>query len=84
MDEETRHLQTSDPFLPDEADPLLTKAIESSIWEVAGLADHYLASVSGLAKVFHQQLTKMGYDLEDFLDHTYGSVRPYSRLCMRH
>lgn len=64
----------TDPYLPNEIDPLKTQAIDSSVWELASLSSHYLASVSGLAKVFHQQLTKPNYDLEDFLDHTYASV----------
>lgn len=66
-----------DPFLPEESDPLKTQAIDSSIWEVASLSSHYLASVSGLAKVFNQQLTKQNYDMEDFLDHTYASVSSF-------
>lgn len=74
-------MQTADPFLPDESDPLHKQGTESSIWEVDGLADHCLASISGLAKVFHQQLTKTGYDPEDFLDHTYRSVGTYSHNC---
>jgi len=64
----------TDPFLMDEQDPMETNAIESSLWEVVMLQSHYHPNVATVAKVVSQQFTKHAYNLEDFLDHTYGSV----------
>ncbi|WVQ75300.1 hypothetical protein IAR50_004916 [Cryptococcus sp. DSM 104548] len=64
----------ADPYDAEEKDPLKTKAIESSCWELSTLQKHYLASVSTLAKVFGEVFTKAEYDMEDFLDHGYGTL----------
>lgn len=66
-----------DPFDPEEKDPLKTKALESSLWEIAALQHHYLSSVSTLAKVFGEPFTKAEYNMEDFLDHSYNTVSAF-------
>lgn len=63
-----------DPFLMEEYDPMKTKAIESSLWEIETLQSHYHPNVATIAKIISQQFTKQAYNLEDFLDHSYGSV----------
>jgi U3 small nucleolar RNA-associated protein 19 len=63
-----------DPFLPDEEDPMETHAVESCLWEVVMLQSHYHPHVATLAKIISEQFTKYSYNLEDFLDHSYGSV----------
>lgn len=63
-----------DPFLPDEADPLETKAIDSCIWELVQLQSHYHPNVATIAKIISEQFTKRTYNMEDFLDHSYASV----------
>lgn len=63
-----------DPFLMDEEDPMETRAIESSLWEIVMLQSHYHPNVATLAKIISEQFTKVSYNLEDFLDHSYGSV----------
>jgi U3 small nucleolar RNA-associated protein 19 len=63
-----------DPFLPDEEDPMETLAIDSSLWEIVLLQSHYHPNVATLAKIISEQFTKHSYNLEDFLDHSYGSV----------
>lgn len=63
-----------DPFDMDEQDPLLTNAIESSVWELESLQSHYHPNVATLAKVISEQFTKRSYNLEDFLDHSYTAV----------
>lgn len=83
---------TEDPYDPAEQDPLKTRAIESSLWELASLGasaaaqqaqgidshaggeTHYLGSASTLARILAEPFTKERYDLEDFLDLTYGTV----------
>jgi hypothetical protein len=63
-----------DPFDPLETSPTDTNAIDSSLWELAALRNHYLASVSGLAQVFGEVMNKQNYTMEDFLDHSYATV----------
>jgi U3 small nucleolar RNA-associated protein 19 len=59
---------------------MLTNALDSSLWELVSHVNHYHPSVSTLAKIFQEAFRKPSYALEDFLDHTYGTVR-YSGLC---
>lgn len=66
---------TLDPFDPEEKDPMLTNALDSSLWELASHVNHYHPSVSTLANIFREAFRKPNYTLEDFLDHTYGTVR---------
>jgi U3 small nucleolar RNA-associated protein 19 len=63
-----------DPFLPDERDPMETHAIDSCLWEIVQLQSHYHPNVATIAKIISEQFTKQTYSLEDFLDHSYGSV----------
>ncbi|GAB1311405.1 Maturation and nuclear export of 40S ribosomal subunits interacting protein [Madurella fahalii] len=63
-----------DPFLPDEQDPMETRAIESCLWEIVQLQSHYHPNVATIAKIISEQFTKQSYSLEDFLDHSYGSL----------
>lgn len=64
----------ADPFLPDEMDPMETRAIESCLWEIVQLQSHYHPNVATIAKIISEQFTKQVYNLEDFLDHSYQSV----------
>ncbi|KAF2468137.1 nucleolar complex protein-like protein [Lindgomyces ingoldianus] len=61
-----------DPFDMSEQDPMLTEAIESSLWEIETLQSHYHPNVATLAKIISEQFTKRSYNLEDFLDHSYN------------
>jgi U3 small nucleolar RNA-associated protein 19 len=67
-----------DPFMAEEKDPMETNAIESSLWELIMLQSHYHPNVATLAKIISEQFTKHSYNLEDFLDHSYGSVCTFS------
>lgn len=63
-----------DPFLPEVADPMETRAIESCVWELVQLQSHYHPNVATIAKIISEQFTKHSYNMEDFLDHSYASV----------
>lgn len=63
-----------DPFHMDEPDPMETNALESSLWEIQILQSHYHPNVATIAKIISEQFTKQAYSLEDFLDHSYGSM----------
>lgn len=65
----------ADPFLADEPNPNLTNALDSSLWELYSHKNHYHAGVSTLARIFEEAFTKPSYPTEDFLDHTYATVR---------
>ena len=63
-----------DPFNPQEADPMLTRAIDSSLWELETLTSHYHPNVATLARILGEPFTKRDYQLEDFLDHSYAGL----------
>ncbi|KAK8846551.1 hypothetical protein IAR55_005637 [Kwoniella newhampshirensis] len=63
-----------DPFDEEETSPLKTRAIESSCWELASLQKHYLGPIATLAKIFGEVFTKPEFNMEDFLDHGYGTL----------
>ena len=63
-----------DPFDMAQPDPQQTGAIDSSLWELETLQSHYHPNVASLAKILSEQFTKGAYNLEDFLDHGYGSM----------
>ncbi|EME88085.1 uncharacterized protein MYCFIDRAFT_28238 [Pseudocercospora fijiensis CIRAD86] len=63
-----------DPFDMKQSDPMLTGAIDSSLWELETLRAHYHPNVATLAKIIGEQFTKREYQLEDFLDHSYASL----------
>ena len=63
-----------DPFRQEESDPMETDALESSLWEIQMLQSHYHPNVATIAKIISEQFTKQAYNLEDFLDHSYGTV----------
>lgn len=64
----------SDPFDPAETDPSKTGAIDSSLWELHTLQDHYNPTVSQICKIVSEQFTKQQYNLDDFLDHGYVTL----------
>lgn len=63
-----------DPFNIDEENPEHTHAIESSLWELDSLVNHYHPNVATLAKIFSQPFKKYSYNMEDFLDWSYDSL----------
>ncbi|CRG91652.1 putative protein C1604,06c [Talaromyces islandicus] len=63
-----------DPFDPEEPDPTLTNAIESSLWEIETLQSHYHPNVAAIAGIISEQFTKQSYNLEDFLDYNYQGM----------
>lgn len=76
QDEET----WGDPFRQEEPDPMETDALESSLWEIQMLQSHYHPNVATIAKIISEQFTKQAYNLEDFLDHSYGTVSVVDRF----
>jgi U3 small nucleolar RNA-associated protein 19 len=63
----------SDPYLFDEEDPSRCNAINSSLWELVALMNHYVPAVATLAKSF-QQPPKMKHDVDEFASTSYHSL----------
>ena len=66
--------ELEDSFHMDETNPMVTGAIDSSLWEIETIQSHYHPYVATLAKIISEQFTKQSYDMEDFLDYSYTSV----------
>jgi len=49
-------------------------SLQSSLWELSALTNHYCPSVSRIAKIFEGDLKKQIFHLEDFLDECYQSM----------
>jgi U3 small nucleolar RNA-associated protein 19 len=64
----------ADPYDPAQQDPQTTGAIDSSLWELETLQSHYHPTVASIARIISEQFTKQQYNLEDFLDHGYGTM----------
>lgn len=63
-----------DPFSMSNPDPMTTGALDSSLWELQTLTDHYHPNVATLTKILGEQFTKRDYALSDFVDHGYGTL----------
>ncbi|GIZ39644.1 hypothetical protein CKM354_000301900 [Cercospora kikuchii] len=63
-----------DPFDMSQRDPMITAAIDSSLWELETLSNHFHPNVATLAKIIGEQFTKRDYQLEDFLDYSYATL----------
>ncbi|KAF9999640.1 hypothetical protein BGZ80_011293 [Entomortierella chlamydospora] len=66
--------EKNDLYNHTEDDPMKCHALQSSLWELQTLQNHFAPNVSTLAKIFNEQFTKPSYNLEDFLDHTYATM----------
>ncbi|KAI0648198.1 ribosome biogenesis protein Noc4 [Trametes meyenii] len=64
----------TDGFDEHERNPTQTNALESSLWELYSHRQHYHGAVSTLGKIFEEAFTRPSYGMEDFLDHTYGTL----------
>ncbi len=69
-----KHNLGNDPFDPNEPNPQLTNAIDSSLWELETCQSHYHPTVASIARIISEQFTKRQYNLEDFLDHGYATL----------
>ena len=66
-------VQASDPYLPDELDPAKSRAIDSSLWELELLEQHYCSSVSKFVQIFKKPYDPKAslFTLHDFSSLTY-------------
>lgn len=64
----------ADPFDENETDPMKTRAIDSSLWEIQMMTEHYQPNVAAMAKILSQPMRKPSYQLEHFLSHSYETL----------
>ncbi|KAJ3123520.1 hypothetical protein HK098_001867, partial [Nowakowskiella sp. JEL0407] len=63
-----------DAFDFNEINPEKCGALQSSLWEIQGLTNHYLPRVSKLALAFSESLAVAPYKLDEYLDHSYATL----------
>ena len=66
----TRTNLTSDPFDDNEPDPAKSRALESSLWELKTLEEHYYHSVASEARKCDQLLPNNETDISGMLETT--------------
>ncbi|KAG9487558.1 hypothetical protein GDO78_007416 [Eleutherodactylus coqui] len=59
---------TSDPFVMEEQDPAKSRALESSLWELEALQNHYYPSVVRAANVISRALSTQENDVSELLE----------------
>uniref|UniRef100_A0A182XBN4 CCAAT-binding factor domain-containing protein n=1 Tax=Anopheles quadriannulatus TaxID=34691 RepID=A0A182XBN4_ANOQN len=59
---------SSDPYVMEERDPMKSKALESSLWEIAALQNHVLPSVASAARFISNPLPSVEWDLSEVLE----------------
>lgn len=64
----------ADPFLMDEPDPLKSRALESSLWELDLLKNHVQPKVAAAAKFLDTSMPSIEWDFREQLDSTYAQV----------
>jgi U3 small nucleolar RNA-associated protein 19 len=65
---------SSDPFEEEEVNPNLTKAMESSLWEMKTLQNHILPSVATACAFIEKPLPNVGFDLEEVISTDYDDM----------
>eukprot|EP00727_Mastigamoeba_balamuthi_P002074 m51a1_g11864 hypothetical protein (498) ;mRNA; f:518955-520672 len=66
---------TKDSFLPDETDPLKTDALNSCLWELGLLCNHFAPMVAKMARIFtNVDFEKSPYQIEDFTGLSYHAM----------
>lgn len=69
-----------DTFDSSEPNPLKTKALESLVWELAALQNHYHPNIATLAKIYGDPFRKDKYNLEDFYNWLYEQLVELEQL----
>jgi len=64
-----------DPFVFEENDPHKSNAMESSLWELVIVKQHYCPMVAKFVRVFEEVFRIQPYSMDKFLDYSYESVQ---------
>ncbi|KAJ3093049.1 hypothetical protein HK102_010954 [Quaeritorhiza haematococci] len=71
--------ECTDPYDFNEENPENCNALNSSLWEIQTMKEHYLPAVSTLARIFDEPLEKPPHDLDSYLDQTYSQIYQMER-----
>ncbi|TIB88662.1 CBF-domain-containing protein [Wallemia mellicola] len=63
--------EEADMYKVEETDPMLSNALDSSLWEMSTHQSHYHSSVNRMSQIFSQVFSKPNFAMEEFLDHAY-------------
>lgn len=72
-----------DPYDFSTADPALSRALQSSLWELMGLKDHYHPDIKRMAQSFHSIIDpakQMPIPLDKYFDLSYVKVGEFSKM----
>ena len=61
----------ADPFKEDEADPSQCEALQSSLWELETLRQHYYPEIKSLVELLEKPIGKTETDMSDCLESSY-------------
>eukprot|EP00124_Ichthyophonus_hoferi_P002678 Ihof_evm3s193 gene=Ihof_evmTU3s193 len=64
----------TDPFIMTEADPAKCRALESSLWELEALREHYLPQLNTFGNIFSETFKDKELNVDEFLDQDYSSM----------
>lgn len=64
----------SDPYVFEEKDPLKSNALNSSLWELVSLKQHFLPKVSKSVNFLSKKMPQVEWDMRELLDDSYESV----------
>jgi hypothetical protein len=67
-------LVSFDPYIMEERDPLKSRAIESSLWELQALQNHILPSVATAAKFINMPLPSVEWDMSSIIENSADDV----------
>ncbi|XP_068127696.1 nucleolar complex protein 4 homolog isoform X2 [Hyperolius riggenbachi] len=59
---------TSDPYIMEEQDPAKSRALESSLWEIEALQNHYYPNVVRAANVISRNLSSQESEISELLE----------------
>lgn len=71
---------SSDPFDFEQPDPKQSQALQSSLWELKSLQNHWHSKVRDAAKFINKPLPKDEIDLSDLLESTFADLLEHA-LC---
>ena len=66
--------QLADPFREDEADPSECEALQSSLWELETLRQHYYPKVKSVVELLEKKTSKTEMDMSVFFESSYETL----------
>lgn len=64
----------SDPYIFEEKDPLKSNALNSSLWELVSIKQHFLPKISKSVNFLSKKMPQVEWDMRELLDDSYENV----------